>query len=306
MEKRLFILVILISLNTSFVRGQQDSQFTNYMYNTMSFNPAYTGTRDALSVLALYRNQWMGIDGAPETINFSAQAPVGKKVGLGINVISDKIFVVNESVIDLMFSYKVDVSYRAKLSLGIKGGLNIFNVDFTQANTGPKDPNDLNLSITNEISPQVGVGAYYYTDTFYTGLSVPNIIETNHFNDSERNIKTERLHLYYIIGKVFELNSNLKFKPSGLLKIVSGSPIQVDVSTNFMVYDKLTLGLAYRWDAALSALAAFQVSDRWLIGYAYDWETTKLSNYNSGSHEFFLRFELINKSKSRLVTPRFF
>lgn len=305
MKKRLFILVTLISLCTSFVRGQQDSQFTNYMYNTMSFNPAYTGTRDALSVLALYRNQWVGIDGAPKTMNFSAQAPVGKKLGLGVNVVSDKIFVVTESAVDFMLSYQVDVSYRGKLSFGIKGGLNIFNTDFTQANTGPKDPNDINLSITNEVSPQVGVGAYYYTDSFYTGLSIPNIIETNHFNDSERNVKTERLHLYYIIGKVFDLSPDLKFKPSGLVKVVTGAPVQVDVSANFLISEKLTLGLAYRWDAALSGMAAFQVSDRWMIGYAYDWETTKLANYNSGSHEIFLRFELIS-NRSKILSPRFF
>ena len=271
----------------------------------MSFNPAYTGTRGMLSAVGLYRTQWVGLPGAPETLNFSVQAPVGKKVGLGLNINSDKIFIANETNVDLMFSYQLDVGQNANLSLGLKAGLNLFNIDFNRANVGPNDQNDINADIANEIAPQIGVGAFYYTETFYTGLSVPNLLKTDHFNDVQRNVKTERLHLYYMVGNVFELNPDLKFKPSGLLKVVSGAPLQVDVSANFLLYEKVTLGMAYRWDAGINALAAFQISDKLLIGYGYDWETTQLSQYNNGSHEIFLRFELISK-RNKILSPRFF
>ncbi|QLE00026.1 type IX secretion system membrane protein PorP/SprF [Galbibacter sp. BG1] len=300
-------IILMLWAGTFFVHGQQDSQFTQYMYNTMTFNPAYAGTREVFSSIALYRNQWTGLNGAPETMNFAMHGPVGNKVGLGFSITNDRIFIANETEIDFVFSYIMNVSENGKLSLGIKGGLNFFDIDFSRVNTGSPNGGDpsAQYNVDNEFAPQIGAGAFYYSERFYVGASIPNILETEHFDDSNNSTAGERLHFYFITGYVFNLSNDIKFKPAGLLKAVSGAPLQIDLSANFMFYDRFTLGAAYRWDAAMSVLTGFQIDDRWMVGYAYDWETTALSQYNGGSHEIFLRFELFNNRK-KIISPRFF
>jgi len=190
-----------------------------------------------------------------------------------------------------------------KLAFGLKGTANLFNLDVNKLRIQDQnDPQFQNLS--NDFSPNVGAGIYLYSDKFYAGLSVPNFFETNHYKDNSVSITQEKLHYYFITGYVFDVGENLKIKPSILAKAVEGAPLQADGSLNFLIYDKLTLGAAYRWDAAWSALAGFQISNSIFIGYGYDRETTRLQNYNSGSHEVFLRFELFSNSK--MLTPRFF
>ncbi|MDX6189433.1 type IX secretion system membrane protein PorP/SprF [Flavobacterium sp. Fl-318] len=301
------IMMLLSLFTTVGSRAQQDSQYTQYMYNTMTINSAYTGTRDMLSILALYRNQWVGLDGAPETLNFSIHSPVGDRVGLGFSIVSDKIFISDETNANGAFSYQIPVADGKTLSLGVNAGFNLLSVDFSRANTGALDPTDPNIqyNIENRFSPQIGVGAFYYTDKFYAGLSSPNLLETKHYNSNINSTANERTHMYFITGYVFDLNYFLKLKPALLVKAVSGAPLSVDVSANFLFNEKLTLGAAYRWDAAVSALAGFQISDKFMVGYAYDWETTELSRYNSGSHEIFIRFELFNLRK-KILSPRFF
>lgn len=301
----LLALMLIGMVTLSF--GQQDSQYTQYMYNTQTVNPAYAGNRGMLSFNGLYRTQWVGLDGAPETLNFSMNTPVGEKgVGLGLAFFSDKIGPSTESNIMADFSYTINVSDNTKLSFGIKGGINLLNVDYTKLNIF--DPNDPNFSenINNRLSPGIGAGLYLHnSDKWYVGLSVPNMLETDHYDDVATSTASERAHFYLIGGYVFDLSSNTKFKPAVLAKAVTGAPIALDASANFLFYDKFTLGAAYRLDAAVSGLAAFQVSDQLMIGYAYDYDTTELGNYNSGSHEFFLRFEFATKVR-KVVNPRFF
>ncbi|MEL4308956.1 PorP/SprF family type IX secretion system membrane protein [Joostella sp. CR20] len=307
LNKILVIFILIFVGKFTKVNAQQDSQYTQYMYNTMTFNPAYTGTREMFSAIALYRNQWTGLDGAPETMNFSMHSPVGEKVGLGFSITNDRIFIANETAIDFTFSYIMNVSYRGKISLGLKAGMNLFDIDFSRVNTGSPGGGDpsVQYNVDNEFSPQIGAGAYYYTDRFYVGVSIPNMLETEHFDESSNSTAGERLHFYAITGYVFNFSNDVKFKPAALVKAVSGAPLQVDVSANFLFYDKFSLGAAYRWDAAMSALAGFQIDDKLMIGYAYDWETTPLAQYNGGSHEVFLRYELFNRRK-KIISPRFF
>ncbi len=298
----LYLGVVSVFLSTA--HAQQDSQYTQYMYNTQTINPAYAGNRGVLSINALYRNQWVGLDGAPETLNASINAPIGRKVGLGFSAISDKIGPSTESTIALDFSYTIKVSENTKLSFGAKGGINLLDVNFSQLNFNPSDPNAQNIN--NRLSPIVGAGLYlHHSDKWYLGLSVPNILETDHYDDIARSTASERANYYAIAGYVFDLSSNIKFKPAVLGKLISGAPLAVDVSGNFLFYDKFTLGAAYRWDAAVSGLVGFQLSKDIMLGYAYDFDTTELGNYNSGSHEVFLRFELSTRTK-KVVNPRFF
>ncbi|ESU25281.1 hypothetical protein FLJC2902T_30890 [Flavobacterium limnosediminis JC2902] len=274
------------------------------MYNTITINPAYAGSREVLSIFGLYRAQWVGLDGAPTTSAFSINSPIGdSSFGIGLSFVNDKIGPANESNISADLSYFIQMSENYKLAFGLKGTANLFSIDPNKLNIqNPNDPRLQNLD--NDASPNVGAGIYLYSDKFYAGLSVPNFFETNHYEDNSVSITQEKLHYYFITGYVFDVGSNLKIKPSILMKAAEGAPLQGDASLNFLIYDKLTLGAAYRWDAAWSAMAGFQISNSVFLGYAYDMETTDLQNYNSGSHEIFLRFELFNNSK--MLTPRFF
>ena len=285
--------------------AQQDAQYTQYMYNTTNINPAYAGSRGVLSVFALHRTQWVGMDGAPVTNAFSINTPLNNsKLGLGVSVVNDRIGPTVENAISADLSYTIPTSETFNLSFGIKATANLFNLDVDKLN--PMDQNDPSLqNLDNKFNPNFGAGVYLHSDKFYLGLSVPNFLEDTKYSDNSVSVFKERMNFYAIGGYVFDISPSLKFKPAFLTKMVTGAPLQIDVSGNFMFFDKLTLGAAYRWDAAVSALAGFQVSDGIYIGYGYDLETTKLKNYNSGSHEVFLRFELF-KRYSKMVTPRFF
>ena len=302
MKTRIIFIALLLSQVLCF--SQQDSQYTQYMYNTVNVNPAYAGSRETLSVFLLHRNQWVGLDGAPVTNNVSLNTPLGdSNFGLGFSVVNDKIGPTTENQISADLAYFIQISENYKLSFGIKGTANLFNLDVNKLNIyDQNDPQFQNLD--SEFTPNIGAGMYLFSDKTYFGVSVPNLFETKHFDDNEVVITREKMHFYVISGHVFEISPSLKFKPALLTKIVEGAPLQADITANFLINDKLTLGAAYRWSAAVSALIGFQISDSWFIGYGYDMETTKLSNYNSGSHEIFLRYELFNNS--RISSPRFF
>lgn len=306
-------ILIFIVLSFCSVKAQQDPQYTQYMYNTQVVNPGYAGSREALSFGALYRTQWVGLDGAPKTLTFSADTPIGslENMGLGLSIVSDEIGPATETNLVIDYSYTINTSEDAKLAFGLKAGIDLLDVDFTKLNIfDPNDPRFQN-NIDNKLQPQIGAGVYYYTEKFYAGLSVPNMLTTKHFDRSSlqntdiETVAAERLHYFLIAGYVFDLNSNLKFKPAVLTKAVSGSPLQVDVSANFLINQKFTLGASYRWSAALSAMAGFQVNDGLFIGFGYDYQTTDLEIVSDGSYELMLRFDVFKKPE-RVLTPRFF
>lgn len=291
--------------------AQQDSQFTQYMYNTINVNPAYAGSRETMSMFALHRTQWVGLEGAPLTNTVSIHTPInGSNIGIGMSIASDKIGPSEENNIAIDFSYTIPTSDRYKLSFGLKASANLLNIDFNKLNKYDKNDYSFDTNIDNKFSPNIGVGVYLHSDNTYIGLSAPNLLETKHFDryastGANSHVAKERIHYYLIAGHVFDLSDAVKFKPSVLTKLVQGAPLQVDLSGNFLINKKFMAGVAYRWSAAVSAMVGFQISDSWFIGYGYDLETTKLSNYNSGSHEIFLRYELFNKY-DRIIAPRFF
>jgi type IX secretion system PorP/SprF family membrane protein len=308
MKNRFFILILALVCISGY--AQQDAQFTQYMYNTININPAYAGSRGVLSVFGLHRNQWVGLDGAPVTNTLSISTPVNNSnVGIGLSFINDKIGPADENTISADVSYSIKTSPNYKLSFGLKATANLLNVDFNKLYIN--DPNDAfaQNNIDNKFSPNIGAGLYYHSDKGYLGFSVPNFLETEHYNSSAttplNSIAKERLHYHLIAGYVFDVNESIKFKPAFLTKLVQGAPLQVDLSGNFLFNEKFVLGAAYRWSAAASLMAGFQINKSWFIGYGYDLETTKLRKYNSGSHEIFLRYELFNNIEN-IVSPRFF
>jgi type IX secretion system PorP/SprF family membrane protein len=304
MKTKLLGLVLLLLSGISY--AQQDAQFTQYMYNTININPAYAGSREAMSVFILHRAQWVGLDGAPTTTTASINTPINESnVGIGVSVINDRIGPTIENNLAVDFSYTIPVSDEYKLSFGLKATANILDVDFTKLTTyNSGDPRFQN-NIDNKFSPNIGIGFYLHSDKSYLGISAPTLLETKHFDNNSSSVAYERIHYYVIAGHVFDLTENVKFKPSLLTKFVQGAPLQVDLSGNFMINEKFTAGLSYRWSAAVSAMVGFKASESWFIGYGYDLDTTKLGDYNSGSHEIFLRYELFKKI-NKITSPRFF
>ncbi len=319
MNKKLQIIftLLLFGLLCLDSNAQQDAQYTQYMYNTISVNPAYAGSRGVLSVMGLHRSQWVGLDGAPRTQTLTVNTPIGdsERLGLGLSIVNDEIGPTDETYFDIDFSYTIPTSDYGKLSFGLKAGGHLLNVDFQRLTQFNSNDNLFENNVDNKFSPNVGIGVYYHAERFYIGLSAPNLLETDHFDESTTDssstaisfLAEERINYYLIAGHVFDLSSEVKLKPAVLTKLVFGAPLQVDLSANFLLYDRLTVGAAYRWDAAFSALAGFQVSDAMMIAFAYDRETTELgqTQFNDGSYEVMLRFELFKKY-NRMLTPRFF
>lgn len=307
MKKNSVFFVVMLLFCTS-VFAQQESQYTQYMYNTMMFNPGYAGSRGVGSFFGLYRTQWVGLEGAPKTATLSYHTPIKEKnVGLGFSLFHESIGPQQENTFSVDFSYTLNLG-NSKLAFGLKGSAALFQLDVNKLNLY----DGLDYSFTGDhsvFSPNIGAGLYWYTDKYYLGFSVPNLLETQVFrrNDTNREVSVLKntQHYYLIGGYVFDLSENIKFKPAALSKISYGAPLQLDLSANFMFNEKFVLGAAWRWSAAVSAMAGFQINDRWFIGYGYDFETTELSRYNSGSHEIFLRYELM-KVYRKVVSPRFF
>ncbi len=311
------IISTILLLGISEIVAQQDAQYTQYMYNTTSINPAYAGTKGVFSAALLHRSQWAGIDGAPETQTLTINTPVGVKrqIGLGMSIVKDKIGPVNETIFGVDFSYSIPVSINGKLALGIKAGGNLLDVNFQKLSQFQINDPNFQENIDNKFSPQLGLGAYYYVNKFYVGISAPNLLENEHFdesstvdsNDSSSFIAKERVNYYLMTGYVFDINPNLKFKPAVLLKAVSGAPLNLDTSANFLINDRFLVGASYRWGASVNFIGGFQISNQFFLGLAYDREVTELgkTEFNSGSFEAVLRFELFKKA-GRILSPRFF
>lgn len=302
----MFFLVICIG---SSLVAQQDAQYTQYMYNTVSVNPGYAGSRGHISIAALHRSQWLGLEGAPTTQTFNIHSPIGYKgLGLGLSIVNDKIGPTSETNFDVDFSYTLWTSAEGRISFGLKASAHLLDVDFTQLYAGQNNTANVPQNIDNRLAPNIGAGVYYHNTKFYAGLSVPRILETLHFQEGANpTTAREQMNFYFITGYVWDLNPMLKFKPTLLTKVVKGAPLQVDLSANFMLNERFILGGAYRWDAAFSGMVGFNINSNFLIGLAYDKETTELGNaaFNDGSFEVILRYDFIS-SKNNLKSPRFF
>ncbi|MGB1042072.1 MAG: PorP/SprF family type IX secretion system membrane protein [Tenacibaculum sp.] len=305
MNKYLKVLVITVfSIYASY--AQQDPHYTQYMYNTMSVNPAYVGSNDHTVITGLARFQWVGLEGAPNTQTLSYDTPLGYSgVGLGVNLTNDQLGPASEIYLDVNVSYTIRTSNEGNLAFGLKLGGRQLNVDWSKGlYDRPSDPNFANNIA--KFLPTVGAGVYYYKPNWYVGAAVPNILKTKHFDGSTEKAKVskERMHMFFIAGYVLDLAENIKFKPAILTKIVDGSPLSLDISANFLFNEKFTAGLAWRWDDSISALLGLQATDNLQIGFAYDLTTSNYHHYNSGTFEIMLRWDLFKQQI--LKSPRFF
>lgn len=306
--KRIISIIVLLIAGFEYSNAQQLPQFTQYMYNTIAINPAYAGSRDALSIVGLNRNQWAGFDGGPQTQTLSIHSPLrNEKIGLGLSLINDKAGYENFTYVYGDFSYTIQASEDVNVSFGLKGGMTYYKLadelyNATEVNQDPYFNDKLNRWNAN-----FGAGVLFHSDKWYLGLSTPKII--NHDLNNETEFKAlERVHYYAIGGYVFDVAESVKFKPSFMVKHTEGVPLSTDLTANFLFNERFWLGGSYRMNGkqeAIGALVDFQVTDQFRVGYTYEIPTGEIRPYTSGSHEILLMYEfkfMKNKQKS----PRYF
>lgn len=322
--KHIIILAFLMAscCSIQLLRGQKEPQYTQYMYNIGSFNPAYVGSVADPEIALMYRAQWLNIPGAPRTIRVGANLPFSnKRHGLGFNVVNDQLGPSTQTYIDLAYSYQIKISDNTKLSFGMDAGGALLNVDFSKGTfENPGEP-ILNGETISKFYATIGAGLFLYEDdVWYLGASVPNFLTDGIYDDDVATIVEDKLQFNFIGGYVFNLSEGLKFKPAFLINYIKGAPVNMNFSTNFLIKDSFTVGASYRVNNAISGLAGFQISSGTFIGYSYDHNTNPLGKFNNGSHELVLKFYLGKGGSKRekndkidtkgepkqIDTPRFF
>lgn len=302
-------LVVLVMFFALGAKAQQDPMYTQYMENMLTINPAYAGSKDVLSMMAVSRNQWVSLAGNPPvTRTFAINSPVsGTNMGLGLSFLHDQIGVEKQTGLYVDYSYKLFFSNRRNLALGLKAGVNFYEAGVSDLATN--DPNDpvFAYDINRNFLPNLGVGAFYSTDRYYLGLSVPKLIENtiNTNGASVQNISRERIHIFFMAGYVFDVNRIVKFKPSILTKLVKNAPVSIDLNSNFLFYDRLWLGAMYRVGESFGGLLQLQVTNQIKIGYSYDLPINALGAFNSGTHEIMVSYDF-NLGAGKVRSPRYF
>ena len=305
--KKIFLPAMLMLIAFLDANAQQDPHYTQYMYNMNIINPAYAGSKENLSFGLLYRKQWIEIEDAPTTFSFSGSAPVGKNVGLGLSIISDKIGPVEENNVYGDFSYTLNLGGEHRLALGLKAGVTFQKIGLRSIiqPTLP-DPNDGAFAEdTNNTKLNIGTGLFYYTNKYYFALSIPNMLKSAHLDYNGIKYGTEIQHYFLTGGYVFDLNPNLKFKPFAMVKSAFNAPTSFDISTNFLYLEKFEMGATYRLQDSFGAMVNYAVSPSLRIGYAYDHIVSDLKVTTQSSHEIILLFDL-NFPKKVSQSPRFF
>ena len=287
--------------------SQQDPHYTQYMYNMSVMNPAYAGSKENLSMGLLYRKQWVEIEDAPTTATFFGHTRAGKNVGLGLSVISDKIGPVEENNIYGDFSYTLNLGEEHRLAFGLKAGVTLHKVGlFSDVYNTLPDANDPAFSEnTSNAYLNIGSGLFYYTNKYYLGFSVPNILKSKHLDFNGREFGSEYSHYFLTGGYVFDVNESIKFKPFFMLKSAFSAPTSLDLSTNFLFNEKFEVGATYRLDDSFGAMVNYAITPDIKIGYAYDHIVSDLNVVTPSSHEIILLFDL-KFSKKVSSSPRYF
>ena len=301
------ILLFFTVLIAQQISAQQDPQYTQYMYNMNIINPAYAGISEGLSVGALYRSQWVGLDGGPETFTFNIHSPVGKQLALGLSVISDKIGPVEETNAYVDASYTIPLGMETRLAFGVKGGFTFHDIAIAESQITLVDLSDpFFANAINETTPNIGAGVYFYKpNKYYISISVPNILNGVHLDANGTKIGSESEHLFTAAGYVFDLSENFKLKPHALLKYAFDAPVSYDLNANLFMYDLVEFGVGYRLDDSFSAMINFQVTKDLRIGYAYDAIRSGLDIVTNSSHEVFINYDF-NFSSKVSRSPRYF
>ena len=289
--------------------AQQDPAFTNYAFNLLAVNPGYAGSRDVLTIAVLSRNQWVGFEGAPvtQTLTLHTPMPFQKKVGLGLSLVNDRIGPVSLFTLYGDVTYRLALTRKSRLSVGIKGGINLYSVDPTSLITNQVD-NALLSDVQNKFLPNFGLGAYYYTNRYYIGFSSPEVFQNKLSTSVESDSSTlakERRHYFFMAKYVLDVNRDLKYLPAFLIKAVKGAPVAVDITNTMLIQDALGVGFTYSHKNYIGGLLTYQITRQFLLGYSYDVVTSRLGAYNGGTHEVMVSYDFA-RDKLKFKTPRYF
>lgn len=299
--RHIFSIVLLLS-TTLVAKAQQEPMYTHYMYNTLAYNPAYAGSRDAMSFMGLARFQWAGMDGSPMTQNFQIHSPIYGGLNAGVSVINDKIGPTNNTNLSIDLTYRFNLGRHHRLALGIKGGIDFFNNNLSAVSTNELNDPLFAQNISRTL-PNVGAGIYYDHTNFYVGFSVPKIVE-HRLNDG---LGESKRNYYIVAGAFIPVSKNFGLKPTGLVKMTEGAPVQGEITLEALMYEKFSFGLFYRSLDGVGALLGYNILPNFRIGYSFDWPLTELSRVGQfGSHEIMIRYDLKFGRMSKIKGPRYF
>lgn len=310
--KKSILLLIAVLFSSMYAKAQYDAMFTQYMFNEMYINPAYTGSKEAMAVNLTHRQQWVNFPGRPITTSFTLHGPLANnKMGLGLSVLNEQIGKLSRNLVYLNYAYRVKTGEKGHLAFGIMGGIHNQINKLSELKSTETGDIQISQNTPSLIAPNFGAGIYYYTNKFYAGISVPRMVDDSYlFNQTGDVIKSTSLnaskfHYYFTIGNVFEVNDDLKIKPQAMVKMVQNAPLQYDVNVNFLIKNKIWAGIGYRSGSDISALLGIQVNPQLLVNYSYDYSLTKIQKYSQGSHEITIGYLFLYK-QSKVVTPRYF
>lgn len=305
--KQIAILLLLLLATLTLV-AQQEAVYTHYMYNTLAVNPAYAGSRDAVTITALHRSQWVGFEGAPRTQSLTVHLPMLKEnIGFGVSLVQDNIGPVQSTNFSADYSFRIKLSRKGTLSLGLKTAMQHTALDNTKLYpTDTFDPKLIQATERNTVL-NFGFGVHYSTERYYVGVSVPKLIENNLAAWGQTDFGAQKRQLFAIAGAVLDLTNTVKLKPTTALRLSKGVPVGIDLSAEFIYADKLWLGPSFRSGDAVGALAGVFVSPKLSVGYSYDFSYANHSlRHNSGSHEVMVRYDFGGKRRAQITSPRYF
>lgn len=308
-KREVLIIFLLMLIGIHKTTAQQDPIYSQYNFNALALNPAYAGTKDALSMMLISRQQWVGFDGAPSTQYFMTHTPIGaSNVGVGLNIINDKTGPVSQTGGYMDYSYRIRTSTNTWLSMGLKLGINHIQSDLSRLATFNPNPDPIQMDkIDSRNLFNIGTGLYFYSNTFYLGVSTPKLIE-NKLASSSQGVEQkgkEVRHFYFMGGLVIKLSEQLKLKPSVLYRTHQGAGASTDVNLNALFGERLWVGAMYRLSDSFGANLKFMITPQFFMGYAFDKNTNELKNYNSGSHEIMIGYDFTFKRKN-VQNPRYF
>lgn len=299
-----WIAVACLSLAAVTSYGQQQAMYTQYMFNGLAINPAYAGSQESLTMTALAREQWLGLEGAPSSQTFSMHGPFkGRKIALGLLLTHDQIGVTDQYGAYAVYAYRIKLA-KGTLSTGLQAGFNSYRASFSKVVVRQGDDITFSSDDLRSFLPNIGAGAYYNTQRFYVGFSLPHLL-ANPYPGEDGSQAQQYRHWFLTSGYVFDVSPNLKLKPNVLVKAVEGAPLEVDINANFLLNEILWLGASYRSFDAVSFLVEFQATSQFRFGYAYDYTLTDLRSFHTGSHELMLNYRFLRKNK-KMLTPRYF
>jgi type IX secretion system PorP/SprF family membrane protein len=306
------VVIFLLMLTFTGVKAQYDAMFTQYMFNEMFINPGYAGSKDAMAANILHRQQWLNFPGRPVTTTFSLHGPLmNNKMGLGLSVLSERIGKLSRNLVYGSYAYRVKTDKKGTLAMGLNAGIHQQVNKLSELKSIDEGDIQISQNTPSLIAPNFGFGLYYSTNKFYAGLSVPRLIDDSYVFESggavKQSIKVNpsRFHYYLTIGRVFEINEDLKLKPQAMVKMVQNSPLQFELNTNVLIKNMIWAGLSYRSNSSLAAIVGVQVNPQFIVSYSFDYGLNEIQKYSQGSHELAIGYVFSYKQK-KVVTPRYF